>query len=148
MSSNRSRRGGTWIGKTFSRNSRSSRNLFCVTNTLKSLWVAHTTRTSNCMSVRPPTRVTIEFSNTRSSFDCNSRFISPISSRKRVPLFACSNFPGVVLIAPVNAPFSYPNNSASIKSRGIAAQFTATNLPLRRLASCTLSATSSLPTPV
>ena len=148
MSSERSRRVGTWIGKTFSRNSKSSRNLFCLTNSSKSLCVAHTTLTSNCISARPPTLVTMEFSSTRSNFDCKSRFMSPISSRNRVPLFACSNFPGVVLTAPVKAPFSYPNNSASIKSRGMAAQLTATNLPFRRLASCKLSATNSLPTPV
>ena len=106
MSSKRSRRVGTWIGKTFSRNSKSSRNLFCFTNSSRSLCVAHTTLTSNFMSARPPTLVTMEFSSTRSNFDCKSRCMSPISSRNSVPLFACSNFPGVVLTAPVKAPFS------------------------------------------
>ena len=74
--------------------------------------------------------------------------MSPISSRKSVPLWACSNFPGVVFNAPVNAPFSKPKISASISSLGIAAQFSATNAPLRRLSSCKASATSSLPDPV
>ena len=55
MSSERSRSVGTWIGKTFSRNSKSSRNLFCLTNSSKFLCVAHTTLTSNCISARPPT---------------------------------------------------------------------------------------------
>ena len=37
------------------------------------------------------------------------------------------------LLAPVKAPFSWPNNSDSIRSRGIAAMLMATNWPLRRL---------------
>ena len=31
---------------------------------------------------------------------------SPISSRNTVPVSACSNLPGLVVLAPVNAPFS------------------------------------------
>src|ERR1017187_4546708 len=47
---------------------------------------------------------------------------SPISSRKTVPVSACSNLPGLVVLAPVKAPFSYPNNSLSIRFSGMAVQ--------------------------
>ena len=50
--------------------------------------------------------------------------------------------------APVKAPFSNPNISASINSLGIAAQFRATKLPFRLLSSWIASATSSFPDPV
>jgi hypothetical protein len=40
---------------------------------------------------------------------------------------------GARVLAPVKAPFSWPNSSDSIRSRGIAAMLTATNGPLRRL---------------
>ena len=43
---------------------------------------------------------------------------------KKVPLSASSNRPGLRIIAPVNAPFSWPNSSLSSKPDGIAAQFT------------------------
>jgi len=52
--------------------------------------------------------------------------MSPISSRKRVPPFACSNLPILCLMAEVNEPFSCPNNSLSISYEGIAAQLTST----------------------
>ena len=42
-------------------------------------------------------------------------------------------FDKVVFSAPVNAPFSNPNISASISSLGIAAQFKATKSPFLRL---------------
>ena len=51
-------------------------------------------------------------------------------------------------MAPVNAPFSKPNISASMSSLGIAAQFKAIKSPLRRLSSWRASATNSLPEPV
>ena len=58
-------------------------------------------------------------------------------------------FPGGARAAPVNAPFSWPNNSDSISSAGTAAQFRVTNGPARRaLCSCSVRATSSLPVPV
>ena len=41
--------------------------------------------------------------------------------------------PEARVLAPVKAPRSWPNNSDSIRSRGIAAMLTATNGPLRRL---------------
>src|ERR1700758_3790054 len=61
------------------------------------------------------------------SFACRCGLISAISSRKIVPLFASSNFPGFERTAPVNAPWSYPNNSDSSNSPGSAAQFTLIN---------------------
>ena len=46
--------------------------------------------------------------NTRRSFVCNCRGISPTSSRKMVPPSAASNKPALPLsLAPVNAPFSW-----------------------------------------
>lgn len=44
--------------------------------------------------------------NTRSTFACAGRDISPISSRNNVPLWACSNLPLRCLTAEVKAPFS------------------------------------------
>ena len=41
-----------------------------------------------------------------------------ISSKKIVPLFAISNFPMLLLFAPVNAPFSYPKSSLSSSVSG------------------------------
>jgi len=42
---------------------------------------------------------------------------------------ASSNLPGLLFIAPVKAPFSYPKSSASKRSSGIAAQFIGTKGP-------------------
>ena len=39
--------------------------------------------------------------------------MSPISSRKTVPSSATSNLPGLVAVAPVKAPFSWPKSSLS-----------------------------------
>src|SRR6201988_2917100 len=57
----------------------------------------------------------------------NFRASSAISSRKIVPPFAASNRPIRFCIAPVNAPFSWPNSSLAINSAGRAAQFTLTS---------------------
>ena len=76
------------------------------------------------------------------------RFMSPISSRKRVPPSASSKRPLRLVIAPVNAPFSCPNSSLSSRSRGMAPQFTGTKGWSRRAeSSWMLRATSSLPVP-
>ena len=40
------------------------------------------------------------------SFTWMAAGTSPISSRNTVPVSACSNLPGLVMLAPVNAPFS------------------------------------------
>jgi len=53
--------------------------------------------------------------------------MSAASSKNNVPLSASSNFPIFLVKALVNAPFSYPKNSASKSSSGIAAQFISTN---------------------
>ena len=47
----------------------------------------------------------------RSSFVCVASVISPISSRKIVPLSAVSKRPLRMVMAPVNEPFSWPNSS-------------------------------------
>ena len=52
------------------------------------------------------------------------------------------------LSAPVKDPFSYPNNSASKSSAGIAAELTATNLPVLPDNLCIPLAINSLPDPV
>jgi hypothetical protein len=99
----------------------------------KSLLLAATIRTSVLIGVRPPTVVYSPCCSTRSNRVCASIGMSPISSRNSVPPSACSNRPDARVLAPVNAPRSWPNNSDSIRSRGIAAMLTATNGPLRRL---------------
>ena len=74
--------------------------------------------------------------------------MSPISSRKSVPPFACSNRPCRRVCAPVNEPFSWPNNSDSSNSEAIADVFKAIKaLFARGLCSCNARATSSLPVP-
>ncbi len=66
-----------------------------------------------------------------------------------MPPEASSNLPSCWRIAPVNAPFSWPNSVLSTSSLGIAARFTATNGALARPASRWISrASSSLPVPV
>ena len=56
--------------------------------------------------------------------------------------------PRLSLMAPVNAPFTWPNSSDSISSSGRAAEFTSTNGPVRRwLRRWTWRATSSFPVP-
>ena len=63
---------------------------------------------------------------TRSSLGCSGIGISAISSRNKVPPWACSKQPGRVPTAPVNAPRSWPKTSLSIRVSGIAAALTAT----------------------
>jgi len=87
-------------------------------------------RTSVFKGGRPPTRSNSPDCNTRSIFAWVSSGSSPTSSRNSVPPSACSNRPARRAIAPVNAPFSCPNNSLSTSVPGRAAQFTATNKPL------------------
>src|SRR5206468_2081073 len=56
--------------------------------------------------------------------------------------------PRCIRAAPVNAPFSYPKSSASMRLLGIAPQLTAMNVaPARSLRSWIVRATSSLPLP-
>ena len=66
-----------------------------------------------------------------------------------MPLSAASNLPILRSVAPVNAPFSWPNSSLSSSVSESAAQFRQTNGPFfRGLEKCTARATSSLPTPL
>ena len=90
------------------------------------------TRTSTLIGWVPPTRKNERASSTRSSFTCVAGAISPISSRKMVPVSASSNRPSRRSAAPVKAPFSWPKSSLSSSVSGIAAQLTAMNGLLRR----------------
>ena len=71
-SSGRSRSGGTSIGITFSRKSRSSRNDPSATARVRSRLVALTIRTSTLIGLPPPTRSISFASIARSSFACAS----------------------------------------------------------------------------
>jgi transcriptional regulator with AAA-type ATPase domain len=74
-----------------------------------------------------PTRVTSPYSTARSNRSCAPIDSVASSSRNRVPPSASSNRPARTLVAPVNAPASCPNNSASISVSGSAAQFITTS---------------------
>ena len=90
-------------------------------------------RTSTGISRFPLIRVTRFVSTTRRIFAWIGSGIELISSRKIVPWWAISNFPGCPsVLAPVNAPRSYPNSSLSASSSGIAAQLTVTKGPFAR----------------
>src|SRR6267154_2627075 len=115
----RSRKGGTRRGKTFKRKKRSDRNFCSLTIASRSRLVAAIKRAS-VRSVRElPSRSNSLSCSTRRSLVCNSRGISPISSKKIVPPLATSKRPMRCAIAPVNAPFSCPNSSLSSKPVGI-----------------------------
>ena len=74
---------------------------------------------------------------------------SPISSRNTVPPSASSKRPFLLFTAPVNAPFSYPKSSLSIRFSGMAPQLMRTIRWSRRsLLSWISRATTSLPVPV
>jgi hypothetical protein len=72
----------------------------------------------------PPTRSMTRSWIARSSFDCSRTSISETSSSNSVPPVASSNLPIRRAMAPVNAPFSWPNSSDSSRCSGIAAQLT------------------------
>ena len=65
-----------------------------------------------------------------------------------MPPLAASNHPARDCEAPVNAPLSWPNSSASIRLSLKAPQFTATKGPVRPLTAWMCRAMSSLPVPV
>ena len=74
---------------------------------------------------------------------------SPISSRNSVPPSASSKSPGLLSVAPVNAPRMWPNSSLSKSVSTTAEQLTVTNRRSRRgPILCSARATSSLPVPV
>ena len=66
-----------------------------------------------------------------------------------MPPWACSKQPAERSMAPVNAPFSWPNNSLSIRVSGKAAALIATKGPLPRGLHLWISrATNSFPVPL
>ena len=109
---------------------------------------AEITRQFTGNSCVPPTRTTFLLSRTRNKLGCMSMGISVISSKNKVPFSACMNTPSFLATAPVNAPFSWPNNSLPISSLDRAPQLVATNLPSALLALWIAWATTSLPTPL
>ena len=111
--------------------------------------VAAMMRTSVSWTCVEPTRMKVPVSSTRSSLTCRSSGISVISSRNSVPPLARSKKPWCWRSAPVKLPFSWPKISLSIRCGEIAPQLTARNGWLRRrLRSCTVRATTSLPVPL
>ena len=111
--------------------------------------VAAITRTSTRTGRPSPTRSNSRSCSTRSSLACRPALIVPTSSRKNVPLWACSSRPCRLPTAPVNAPRTWPNSSASSSDSGMAPQLSATNRSRRRgLLWWMALATSSLPVPV
>jgi len=114
------------------------------------LFVAATSRTSTSRLFVPPTRSKRRSCSTRSSLTWMAGGISPTSSRKRVPPSASSKRPCRWPMAPVKAPFSWPNSSLSSSVSGMAAQLIGTNCPVRSRADAwwMARAISSLPVPV
>ena len=82
----------------------------------KSRCVAATIRTSTLIGRCPPTRSSQPSCRIRSRRTWASSGNSPSSSSSSVPPSARSNQPLRVSMAPVNAPFSWPNNCESISS--------------------------------
>ena len=115
----------------------------------RSRLVAAMIRTSTWIGALPPTRSNSRSWRTRSSLAWVSRGSSPISSRKSVPPSASSKRPMRRAMAPVKAPFSWPNSSLSTSPAGRAAQLTLiSGLAVRRLWEWIARAISSLPVPV
>ena len=89
--------------------------------------MAERIRTSTGSDRLEPTGRTERSCRTRSSLTCSARGMSPISSSNKVPPPAVTIRPLWFASAPVNEPFTWPNNSDSSSASGIAPQFTATN---------------------
>ena len=89
-------------------------------------------RTSQATGRVAPIRSTSRSCNTRNSFTCIAGDISVISSRNSVPPALASISPFFTAVAPVNAPFSWPNNSLSSSGSANAPQLTAVNGASRR----------------
>ena len=85
----------------------------------------------------------------RSSLACTSEVSPPISSRNNVPPSAARTRPGLLSIAPVKVPFTWPNSSLSINVPTSVAESTGGNtLSSRGEVWCSARATNSLPTPL
>jgi hypothetical protein len=82
------------------------------------------TRTSTRCVRSAPSGSTSRSCSTRSSLAWSVGLIVPISSRKIVPPSASANLPRRVVVAPVNAPRTWPKSSDSSSVSGMAAQFT------------------------
>jgi len=96
-----------------------------------------------------PIRSNVPYSTTLRIFSWASRGIEPISSRKSVPPSAASKRPGLLCAAPVKAPFSWPNNSDSMRDGDKVAQLRVTKGPFHRFdKKCSRLAASSLPVPL
>src|SRR5713101_7163806 len=107
------------------------------------------TRMSTRIGCPPPTRSNSRSCSTLNNATWVSGRSSPTSSRKIVPPSASSKRPSRRCVAPVNAPFSWSNNSDEINVGANAAQFTlmkACSDLSERL--WTARAMSSLPVPV
>ena len=86
---------------------------------------------------------------TRRSFTWRASGMSPISSRKSVPLSALAKRPRWSAMAPVNEPLVWPKSSLSRSVSGMAPQLIATNGWFARgLARWMARASSSLPVPL
>ena len=127
MSAGRSRSAGIFRLTTLRRNSRSSRNVPARTASVRLRFEVAMMRMSTATGRLPPTRSMTRSWIARRSLACKRTSISEISSSSSVPPFASSNLPMRRATAPVNDPFSWPNNSDSSRFSGIAAQFTETN---------------------
>src|SRR5215467_14282373 len=105
-------------------------------------------RTSTFKGLRPPTASTAPSCSARSNFTCALSGNSETSSRNSVPPCASTNLPICRSVAPVNAPFSWPNRIDSTRLSGMAPQLTATNgFDLRSPLPWMARANNSLPTP-
>ena len=119
-----------------------------LTSSIRFWLVAEISRMSTLIGRRAPTGSISPSCSARSSFTCASIGSSPISSRNNVPPLASTNFPACFSLAPVKAPFSWPNRIDSMRFSGSAPQLTVTNgLPRRSEPPWMARASSSLPTP-
>ena len=131
-----------------SRSSKSARKRPLSTMLGRCSLVAATIRTSTRTGLEEPIRVTSPYSTARNNRSCAPMLNVPSSSRNSVPPSASSNRPSRARVAPVKAPASWPNSSASINVSGNAAQLIVTKGPSQReLRRCRRSAISSLPVP-
>ena len=127
MSSRRSRSGGSRSGTTRSRNQRSSRNLPSFTRRARSSFVAAITRTFALRGLAAADRDVLAVLQHAQQLRLERRREEPELVEEERPALrlgeearrrACS--------APVNAPFSCPNSSASARFSGIALMLSAT----------------------
>ena len=94
--------------------------------------MAAITRTRIFRVTASPTDLISPAWSTRRSLDCISGGMSPISSRKMVPLSAFSKSPTLSATAPVKAPRLCPNSSDSMRDAVSAVQLTVTSGLSRR----------------